>query len=111
MKSLASNIGGTTGDGNYKKVGDYVMKHCFEVELLKEFSFTGISKNRNIPPKPAFKKYTEIIRLIYKVMHKADASYTVIKNDAWLQEFFRYAKGRYTKRNFYSDEEQNTEEI
>lgn len=81
------------------------MQHCFDVELLKKFSFTGISKNRHILPKPAFKKYAEIIRLIYKVIHKADASYTIIKNDAWLQDFFRYAKGRLTKRQFESIDE------
>lgn len=76
------------------------MQFCFDVDLLKRCSFTGISKNRNVAAKPGFKQYSAISKLIFRVVHKADRSYTMLMHEEFLQIFFKNANSRFTKRNF-----------
>ncbi|XP_055308451.1 uncharacterized protein LOC129572512 [Sitodiplosis mosellana] len=105
IRSL-SRIGGTTGTGKYRKVADYMMKHCFDISLLQSFSFTGMSKNRNIPRRPAFVKYQATVRLIFNVVYRADRSYSFIKNEEYLQNYFKYVREKGVKRRRSTDEEE-----
>ncbi|XP_055306873.1 uncharacterized protein LOC129571134 [Sitodiplosis mosellana] len=99
-KSLSSNIGGTSGEVDFKKVGDYLLSYCFTPELLKEHSYTGMSKNKYVSPKPAFKKYTSITKLIFVVLKSADSSFTMIANEEYLQKKFKNAQSKFGKRVF-----------
>lgn len=82
------------------------MKHCFDLNLLQMFSFTGMSKNKDFACKPAFIKYQATMRLIFYVVHNADRSYTFIKNEEFLQNYFKYVRERSLKRRQSIDEDE-----
>lgn len=83
-----SKIGGKEVT-NRKKICEYLMRYCFDLGLLKQFSFTGVSKNRNVQPKPAFNEFPETIQFLFKVVNRADGSYTMIRNEEYLQKIFK----------------------
>lgn len=81
------------------------MKYCFDKELLQNFSYKGISKNRSVAPRPSFQKYMAVIDLIFKVIYCADHEYTRIANEEYLQKKFKYVREKGTKRRATDDEE------
>lgn len=108
--SSMKKIGGSTGKLQWRKVANYIMKNCFESNLLGTFSFAGISKNKNIEPKPAFKQYPATIRFIFQIIYEADHSYTIIKNDEYLQNYFKHMCKNDVKRRT-TDDTDDEEEI
>ncbi|XP_055307419.1 uncharacterized protein LOC129571626 [Sitodiplosis mosellana] len=104
-------FGGSTGKSNAKKVTDFLMGHCFDTKLLRVFSFTGLSKNKNIAPKPAFKKYAATIRFLFRIIHRADNSFTIIGFEDYLKGFFKHVcEGLKRRHTLESDEEFNGNE-
>lgn len=104
---------GKIGGQGSKQIGDYLLRFCFDRRLLQEFSFTGISKNRNVAPKPAFKAFPKTIRFIFKVIYNGDKSYTLLKNDQYLKMVFKHAPERSLKRRrtIESDEEDGDNQL
>lgn len=90
MKSL-TKIGGTSGYSEYKIVANYIMKHCFHISILQEFTFSSVSKQRNMP---SFTMYTSIIRFLFEIIYLADKSFTVIKMDEYLKNYFKKIRGK-----------------
>lgn len=85
------------------------MKFCFDRRMLETFSFTGISKNKGVPPKPPFKIYKSIVRVMFRTIYRADKTYTVTKHEQFLKTFFKHIcyRGSKRRRTLESEDEED----
>lgn len=102
-------IAGTSGEANFKQIADHIMKFCFNGDLLQQFSFTGISKNKAVPAKPGFNAYPAIIQFIFKVVNRGDRSYSILKNQQYLKNFFKHVRERGLKRRTFMELDSESE--
>lgn len=99
-------IAGTSGEANFKQIADHIMKFCFNCDLLQQFSFSGISKNKAVPAKPGFNAYPAIIQLIFKVVNR---SYSILKNQQYLKNFSKHVRERGLKRRTFMELDSESE--
>ncbi|XP_031639976.1 uncharacterized protein LOC116351960 [Contarinia nasturtii] len=103
MEKSISKLLGSESDN--KKAGNFIMNYCFHIQVLQKISYTGISKNPNISPKPAFSQYRAIIHLIFTAIYQADntKTYNMMKTEGFLQMYFKHVCEKYNKRPYLFD--------
>lgn len=93
-----TKIGGSGGEEVGSQILYKIVDHIFSKEVLTHYSWTGISKNKNVEKKP-FNCFHGIIDVLFKVIRKADNHWTLNKTEKMLKDHvLKQAKKRHSRQ-------------
>lgn len=88
-------IGGCDGRKNGSKIAYSVIDAVIAKEILQKYSWTGISKDKDLPEKIAFNAYKGIIIVIFEIVRKSDDRWTLKDTElVFKQGVLKHAKKR-----------------
>lgn len=82
---MHSKIGGTDGHEDGKIIGKKILQILFTKKVLTNFSWTGISRTKNVEKKIPFQGNTNILKFFLNVLLQADSRWNTEKNEKFFK--------------------------